>query len=195
MLRPGNARANTAADHKTVLDFALVQVPSEYIEMVEILVRAVGWPDCREGNLRFSVGYELTEAARAAILQIPEDAWVAALDQDGSVRTNREVAEVADSVDLSSWPRGIPADRAARAPAPWRAIVVHHHDGRRFQAILTDQDDDDIAVLECRHRQHAHVEDRICDDKDIGLRKFPFKQFALNEVWLEIIMLAHDLIV
>jgi len=35
------------------------------------------------------------------------------------------------------------------------------HDGYRFQAILTDQDNDDIAVLECCHRQHAHVEGRI----------------------------------
>jgi len=35
------------------------------------------------------------------------------------------------------------------------------HDGYRFQAILPDQDNDDMAVLECRHRQHAHVEDRI----------------------------------
>jgi hypothetical protein len=50
-------------------------------------------------------------------------------------------------------------------------------------------------VLECRHRQHAHVEDRIRDDKDTGLSKFPFKTFAHNEVWLEIVSLAHDLIV
>ena len=63
-----------------------------------------------------------------------------------------------------------------------------------FQAILTDQEDD-IAVLGCRHRQHAHVENRMRDDKDTGLSKFPFKAFALNEVWLEIVALAHDLIV
>ena len=50
-------------------------------------------------------------------------------------------------------------------------------------------------MIECRHRQHAHVEDRIRDDKDTGLSKFPFKEFELNEVWLEIVMLAHDLIV
>jgi len=39
-------------------------------------------------------------------------------------------------------------------------------------------------VLKCRHRQHADVEDRIRDDKDTGLAKLPFKQFALNKVWL-----------
>jgi hypothetical protein len=49
--------------------------------------------------------------------------------------------------------------------------------------------------IECRHREHAHVEDRIRDDKDTGLSKFPFKEYALNQVWLEIVMLAHDLIV
>ena len=80
-------------------------------------------------------------------------------------------------------------------PHPGAQLSFTDHDGYRFQAILTDQDDQDIAVLECRHRQHAHVEDRIRDDKDTGLSKFPFKEFALNEVWLEIVMLAHDLIV
>jgi hypothetical protein len=40
MLRPGNAGANTAADHMTVLDRALEQIPVEYIETIEILVRA-----------------------------------------------------------------------------------------------------------------------------------------------------------
>jgi len=50
-------------------------------------------------------------------------------------------------------------------------------------------------VLERRHRQRARIEDRIRDDKDTGLAKFPFKEFQLNEVWLEIVLLAHDLIV
>ena len=68
-------------------------------------------------------------------------------------------------------------------------------DGYRFQTILTDQTDPDIGVLERRHRQRARVEDRIRDDKNTGLAKLPFKAFALNEVWLEIVMLAHDLIV
>jgi hypothetical protein len=38
--RPGHAGANTAADHVTVLDRALEQFPAEYIESLEILVRA-----------------------------------------------------------------------------------------------------------------------------------------------------------
>ena len=135
------------------------------------------------------------QAVRAAILELPEDAWVPALDQDGSVRDNGEVAEITDRVDLSSWPAGSRLIVRRERPHPGAQLSFTDHDGYRFQAILTDQTDTDIAVLECRHRQHAHVEDRIRDDKDTGLAKFPFKEFALNEVWLEIIMLAHDLIV
>jgi Transposase DDE domain group 1 len=202
LLRPGNAGANTVADHQTVLDLALAQIPVEHIEELEILVRADtagathGLTDyCRQARLRFSVGYELTESVRAAILGIPEQAWVAARDQDGSARENGEVAEITDSVDLSWWPEGSRLIVRRERPHPGAQLSFTDHDGYRFQAILTDQPDTDIAVLECRHRQRAHVEDRIRDDKDTGLAKFPFKQFALNQVWLEIVLLAHDLIV
>ncbi len=37
---PGNAGSNTADDHKAVLDRALAQIPAEYVESLEILVRA-----------------------------------------------------------------------------------------------------------------------------------------------------------
>jgi hypothetical protein len=202
LLRPGNAGSNTAEDHKTVIDLALAQIPAEYIESLEILVRADsagathGLIDyCREGNMRFSVGYELTEQVRTAILALPEDAWVVALAQDGTERENGEVAEITEMVDLSAWPDGSRLIVRRERPHPGAQLSFTDHDGYRFQAILTDQDDRDIAVLECRHRQHAHVEDRIRDDKDTGLSKFPFKAFALNEVWLEIVMLAHDLII
>jgi Transposase DDE domain group 1 len=202
LLRPGNAGSNTAEDHRTVIDLALAQVPPKYIESLEILVRADsagathGLIDyCREGNMRFSVGYELTEPVRQAILQILKDAWVPALDQDGSERDNGEVAEITDTVDLSAWGDGVRLIVRRERPHPGAQLSFTDHDGYRFQAILTDQTDENIAEIERRHRQHAHVEDRIRDDKDTGLSKFPFKEFALNEVWLEIVMLAHDLIV
>ena len=178
LLRPGNAGSNTADDHMAVLDLALAQVPAGYLEALEILVRADsagathGLIDyCREGNLRFSVGYELTEPVRAAILEIPADAWVAALDQDGSERENGEVAEITDSVDLSSWGDGSRLIVRRERPHPGAQLSFTDHDGYRFQAILTDQTDADVAIIECRHRQHAHVEHRIRDDKDTGLQK------------------------
>ena len=202
ILRPGNAGANTAEDHKTVLDLALAQIPDEYIEGIEILVRAdrAGATHelaeyCREGRMRFSFGYDLTDGVRAAILEIPEAAWARALDQDGSERENGEVAEITERVDLSSWPEGSRLIVRRERPHPGAQLSFTDHDGYRFQAILTDQPEANIAILERRHRQRAQVEDRIRDDKDIGLQKFPFKEFALNEVWLQIVLLAHDLIV
>jgi hypothetical protein len=202
LLRPGNAGSNTADDHVAVLDRALAQIPAQYAESLEILVRADSAgathgliDDCREGNMRFSVGYELTESVRSAILEIPTDAWVGALDPDGSPRNNGEVAEITDHVDLAAWGDDARLIVRRERPHPGAQLSFTDHDGYRFQAILTAQADQDIAVLECRHRQHAHVEDRIRDDKDTGLSKFPFQEFALNEVWLEVVMLAHDLIV
>jgi Transposase DDE domain group 1 len=201
-LRPGNAGANTSEDHKLVLDLALEQIPNRQIEQIEILVRAdragathelVDY--CREGRMRFSFGYDLTEQVRAAILRLPEDAWVAALGQDGTERENGEVAEITHLLDLSSWPEGCRVIVRRERPHPGAQLSFTDHDGYRFQAILTDQPDQEIAIIERRHRQRARVEDRIRDDKDTGLAKFPFKEFALNEVWLEIVILAHDLIV
>jgi hypothetical protein len=202
LLRPGNAGSNTAADHVTVIDRSLAQIPEATIENIEILIRTDsagathGTADhCHRCDLRFSFGYELTEQVRAAILNTPEDAWVPALDQDGSERANGEVVEITDHIELGTWPDGSRVIVRRERPHPGAQLSFTDHDGYRFQAVLTDQTDPNIAVLERRHRQRARVEDRIRDDKDTGLQKLPFKQFALNEVWLEIVMLAHDLIV
>ena len=161
-----------------VLDLALTQIPAEDVESLEIFVRADsagathGLVDyCREADMRFSVGYELTEPVRAAILQIPADAWVPALDQDGSERENGEVAEITDSVDLSAWgeqdePTRLIVRVSVRTPAR------HCHSPTTTATASSDPHRPDRPrhrVLECRHRQHAHVEDRIRDDKDTGL--------------------------
>jgi hypothetical protein len=185
-----------------VIDRALAQIPAEYIETIEILIRADSAgathetaDHCHDGNLRFSFGYELTEQVRAGILEAREDAWVPALGQDGTERENGQVVEITHLLDLCSWPEGSRVIVRRERPHPGAQLSFTDHDGYRFQAILTDQTDPDIAMIESRHRQRARVEDRIRDDKDTGLSRFPFKAFALNEVWLEIVLLAHDLIV
>jgi hypothetical protein len=202
LLRPGNAGSNTAADHVTVIDRCLAQIPEPQLETIEILVRADsagathGTADhCHRCDARFSFGYELTEPVRAAILATPANAWVAALDQDDSERENGQVVELTDRIDLSSWPAGSRVIVRRERPHPGAQFSFTDHDGYRFQAILTDQTDSEIAALERRHRQRARVEDRIRDDKDTGLSKLPFQQFAMNEVWVQIVMLAHDLLV
>ncbi len=159
ILRPGNAGSNTAADHKTVIDLALAQIPVEHVESIEILVRADSAgathetaDHCHDGNLRFSFGYELTETVRAAILETPDAAWIPALDQDGTERENGEVVEITERLDLYSWPTGSRVIVRRERPHPGAQLSFTDYDGYRFQAILTDQTDEEIAIIERRHR-------------------------------------------
>ncbi len=79
-------------------------------------------------------------------------------------------------------------------PHPGAQLSFTDHDGHRFQVILTDQPDKDIATIERRHRARARVEDQIRQDKDTGLRNLPFRDFQVNTVWLELVLIAHNLI-
>jgi len=200
-LRPGNAGANTAADQIEVAERALEQIPTEQIETIAILLRVdsagathdlLDW--AREGRVAFSVGYDISEPVRAAILALREQSWRPALEQDGSERDNGEVAEITHLLDLSGWPERSRVIVRRERPHPGAQLSFTDHDGHRFQAILTDQPDHDIARLERRHRARARAEDQIRNDKDTGLRNLPFRDFDLNAVWLELVLIAHDLI-
>src|SRR4051794_23073044 len=202
LLRPGNAGANTAADKIAVLDGALAQLPKKVAAREAILVRAdsAGATHelidfCRDGRLRFSGGVDLTEPIRTAILGLDEDAWLPALTQGGEPRDDGAwVAEITRGLDLSAWPAGSRVIVRREIPHPGAQLSFTDCDGHRFQAVLTDQPDADIAYLEARHRGHARVEDRIKAGKDTGMAKLPFRDFAMNEVWLELSLIAQDLL-
>lgn len=201
MLRPGNAGANTAADQVAVAEAALEQVPAARAGEIEILLRTdsagavhelLDW--AREGGIRYSVGYDLTGPVREAIEALRERAWKTALEQDGSERANGEVAEITDLLDLSGWPEGSRVIVRRERPHPGAQLSFTDSGGHRFQAILTDQPGTDLAAIERRHRARARAENEIADDKDTGLAKLPFRAFAMNEVWLELVLIAHDLL-
>jgi hypothetical protein len=200
-LRPGNAGANNAADQIAVAEHALAQIPAEHIEAIAIVLRVdsagashelLDW--CREGRIEFSVGYDLTETVRAAILTIPEHDWVCSLDQDGNARPNGQVCEITEHLDLTSWPVGTRVIVRRERAHPGAQLSFTDHDGHRFQAILTDQTGE-IAAIERDHRARARVEDHIRNDKETGMRNLPFRDFEHNQVWLAVIRLAHDLII
>jgi hypothetical protein len=200
-LRPGNAGANNAADQIAVAEQALAQIPAEHIEAIAIVLRVdsagashelLDW--CREGGIEFSVGYDLTETVRAAILTIPEHDWVCSLDQDGNARPNGQVCEITEHLDLTSWPAGTRVIVRRERAHPGAQLSFTDHDGHRFQAILTDQTGE-IATIERDHRARARAEDHIRNDKDTGMRNLPFRTFEHNQVWLQVVRLAHDLIV
>ena len=199
-LRPGNAGANTAVDQITVAEHAIGQVPVEYIQDIEILLRVdsagsshdlLDW--CRQGRIGYSVGYELSDTVRAAILDIPDQDWASALDQDGAERPNGQVCEITGALDLASWPAGSRVIVRRERAHPGAQLSFTDHDGHRFQAILTDQAGEPAGV-ERHHRARAHVEDHIRNDKDTGMRNLPFKDFEHNRIWLQIVLIAHDLI-
>jgi len=66
-------------------------------------------------------------------------------------------------------------------------------DGWRYQAVATNTRVGQLAFLEARHRAHARVEDRIRHAKDSGLGRFPSREFAINQAWLQVVTLAADL--
>ena len=201
VLRPGNAGANTAADHFEVLQLALEQLPEADLER-EILARAdIGGrthaftSDCREAGIRFSVGYEVDAQVREAIGALAESAWQAAVDGDGTEREGAQVTELTDDLDLSAWPGGTRLIVRRERPHPGAQLsVLDCETGYRHTAFITDQGDEDIAALELRHRHRARVEDAIRTGKETGMRRMPFAAFAHNEAWLEISLLAQVLL-
>ena len=67
-------------------------------------------------------------------------------------------------------------------------------DGWRYQCVATDTPTGQLAFLEARHRAHAHVEDRVKAVKQTGMGRFPSREFAINQVWLQLAITAADLI-
>lgn len=201
ILRPGNAGSNTAADHEQLLAMALHQLPVDP-QGVEVIVRADsaalthGFVDaCRASSVRFSIGFDLTEAVRAACLAVPARRWRRAVTADGSdEREGAEVAEISDLLDLSRWPVGTRAIARREEPHPGAQLSFTDADGHRFQVFITDLDDPDIAYLEALQRGRGRAEKRICDLKDTGLANLPSADFAINHAWLTMSLVAHDLL-
>jgi len=117
MLRPGNANANAAADHISVTEEALAQIPDAHRHGTPILIRADGagatkaWlahlrslREQRGLDVEFSVGFALSNQLKDAIAVLPETAWTVAVDAAGEPRPVDEsglpVAQVAELTGL-----------------------------------------------------------------------------------------------
>ncbi|MCA1681106.1 MAG: IS1380 family transposase, partial [Actinobacteria bacterium] len=199
VLRPGNAGSNTASDHTMVLGLALEQLDPQALDG-EILVRADGagashelTAFCRDGRMRFSVGFDLDERVREAIAGLPEKAWTRAIRADGTKREHSQVCEITDHVDLCAWPEGSRLIARRTKLKDGDQLSFADSDGHRLAVFLTDQSGT-VPELDLCHRGHARVEDQIRQAKDCGLHNLPFKSVQHNEVWLWLVMLAQDLI-
>lgn len=207
ILRPGNAGSNTAADHITVLDLALAQIPDHLRHGEDILIRtdSAGASHAflrhirglREHGVRtyFSVGVAITEQVRAAILACLD--WLPAIDADRNLRDGAEIAELTHLVDLSTYPPGTRMIVRRERPHPGAQLSLFDTiEGLRHQVFITDSPRSacSVQLLELRHRAHARVEDRIRTGKDTGFGRFPSRQYAINAAWLELALAGIDLL-
>lgn len=209
-LRPGNAGANTAADHITVLDAALSQLPDQYRHGYPILVRADTAGGTKEFlahlrglqeqrvNCSFSVGWAIKDRERGAITTLPESVWAGAIDADGAHRDGAGLAEITHVLPaptLAAYPIGTRVIVRRERPHPGAQLdLLEEHDGWRYTCFATDTPTGQLAHLDARHRAHARVEDRIRTAKNTGLAHFPSRSFAINAAWLTVVMTAVDLI-
>ena len=205
-LRPGNAGSNHAGDHIDVLRRAIAQIPAVYRR--RLLVRADGagathelldWltgsAQVRGRRLEYSVGFPTKNTALiSAITTIPERVWTPAISSDGEIRDGADVAEVTGLLDLRRWPAKMRVIVRRERPHPGAQLsLLEEADGWRYQAFATNTRVGQLAFLEARHRAHARVEDRIRHAKDSGLGRFPSREFAINQAWLQALSIAADL--
>src|SRR5215813_6060464 len=106
MLRPGNAGSNTAADHLTVLQAAIAQIPPQHRKKILVTVDGAGSTHALVDHItalnaehpaidiRYAVGFDLDERGRVAIGRVPERVWCPALDAEGEPRKGAHVAEL-----------------------------------------------------------------------------------------------------
>ena len=213
LLRPGNAGSNTVADHITVLDGAIGQLPTEIAsghqegEDAEFVKRAVivradsaGCTEgflsaCRARNVGFFVSARSNAQVTAAIFDAigVEGVWLASLSQDGEEREESAVCELTSLIDDDKLPAGtrLIVRREPLHPGAQRSLFPSLD--FRYWGFYTDQDGDP-RELDVTMRAHAHVEQHICRLKDSGLLRFPFTDFEANSNWLMLVALSADLV-
>ena len=145
--------------------------------------------------MRFVIGHRLDTRIAAILAGLPAHRWAPAITADGAeVREDAEIAEITDLVDLSCWPDGMRMIARREDPHPGAQLTFTDVDGHRFQVLVTDCADDDIAYLEALYRGRGRVERRICDAKDTGMAKLPSSSFAINQAWLTLVAITQDLL-
>jgi len=203
ILRPGNAGSNTASDHIKLINLSLAQLDDRAM-CGQILFRCDGAGAthetvsyCRGEDMLFSVGFDLTDNVRQAVTSKDgwETGWVQALHTDGSERKYSQIKEFTGIIPLTpEWGETtrILVRRSKIAVGVQQTLA--DHDGYKLSVFITDQAEPDLRILDLTQRGHAHVEERIREGKDCGLRNLPFKSFRRNQVWLWLVQLAQNLL-
>jgi len=139
-------------------------------KVFELLEKA-GW--------QYSIGVRNIKKVKAAVEQIDEQAWQ---------RIDYPAGGEAQIAETTYAGRRLIV-RRTRLVGPQAELFP---DWRHF-AFLTNRTDD-IATVEAEHRDHAVVEQVICDLKDQALAHFPSGHFHANGAWTVLAALAHNLL-
>jgi hypothetical protein len=212
-LRPGNAGANTVADHVVMLERSLDQLPEQIAAghhvgedraLVDrsVVVRAdsAGCTEgflsaCRERNVGFFVSARSNPQVTAAICDAIglDDVWVPALTQTSEPKEGAAVCELTSLIDDAKLPEGtrLIVRREPLHPGAQRSLFPSLE--YRYWGFYTDQGGDPVH-LDVMMRAHAHVEQHIERLKDSGLLRFPFANFEANANWMMAVCLAADLV-
>lgn len=143
MLPPGNATANTVANHVTVLDAAIAQLPAKIgagqhvrddasAATRSVVVRADS-AGCTTGFLSACrarhVGFFVTARSNTQVINAVFDAegcdvWIAATTQEGQLRDGAAVAELTSLIEHSTLPKGTrPIVRREPLPGAQRSLI------------------------------------------------------------------------
>jgi hypothetical protein len=128
---------------------------------------------------QYSIGVRMIKTVRAAVEAIDEDSWQRI---DYPEAGEAQIAEtVYDGRRLIVRRTRLLGAQAELFP-----------DWRHF-CFITNRDED-IALVEAEHREHAVVEQAIADLKDQALAHFPSGHFHANGAWTVLAALAHNLL-
>jgi hypothetical protein len=215
LLRPGNAGSNTVADHVMVLKAALSGIPAGFGSKVLIRIDGAGashelmeWMvklSNGRRTVRFVCGWTITAADEDAIKKLPEDVWTPAVDQDGDVQEDADVAELTGlSARLDGWPTAVRLVVRRSKPSRRHAKKLTDYEkasGWRYQITATN-----ITRLKGVPGSHhpfftdvlyrargGAAEHGVRTGKAMGLAKLPSKMWNVNAAWMLAANIANDL--
>ncbi|MBX9399321.1 transposase [Streptomyces sp. TRM72054] len=210
LLRPGNAGANTVADHIAVLSDALAQIPGSSAAKILVRVDGAGAThgllealNTTRRTVRYTVGWKITDADEQAIAKLPDGAWETSLTQDGSLQEGYFVAELTGLNTCEGWPEKVRLIvrrvRPSRRPLK-KLTAFEQKTGWRYCITATNirhmwgiAGSSHSQFLDVMHRSHAGVEDRVRTNKAMGLDNLPSVSWEVNRGWMLAANLARDL--
>ena len=109
-----------------------------------------------EANIEYSIGHQVSAKVREALLLFSqEEDWVQVIEADGTARESAFLVEFTPLMDLSAWGEGARLIIRRERPHPGAQLSLFDMaEGFRHTCFITNapNNDDDVAVLELRHR-------------------------------------------